>query len=153
LDVSKIRTRAITAISAVSLWYKATIFDRAEQLAFSILADQTIPPFARKDLRDLVQAIWTESAKKAANVGFLPGQVFVSVKGGDVITGAAPLDLVLEKVQTIQSMFYRTIEFVKDMPLRPRGAPIREIQESCRPWLFQAAPGSYQFSVAIQQPS
>src|SRR5258708_827963 len=24
--------------------------------------------------------------------------------------------------------------------------------ESCRPWLFQAAPGSYQFSVAIQQP-
>lgn len=38
------------------------------------------------------------------------------------------------------------------MPLRPRGAPARDIQESCRPWLFQAAPGSYQFSVAIQEP-
>ena len=67
-----------------------------------------------------------------------------SLKGGEVITGGAPLDLVVEKVQTIQAIFYRTIEFIKDMPLRTRGAPIREIQESCRPWLFQAAPGSYQ---------
>jgi len=54
-------------------------------------------------------------------VNFLPGQVFVSVKGGEVITGGAPLDLIVEKVQTIQAMFYRTIEFIKDMPLRVRG--------------------------------
>jgi hypothetical protein len=84
-------------------------------------------------------------------VNFLPGQVFVSVKGGEVVTGGAPLDLVVEKVQTIQAMFYRTIEFIRDMPLRRRGAPIRDVQELCRPWLFQAAPGSYQFSVAIQE--
>jgi hypothetical protein len=74
----------------------------------------------------------------------------VAVKGGEVITGGAPLDLVVEKVQTIQAMFYRTIEFIKDMPFRVRGGPSGEIQESCRPWLFQTAPGSYQFSVAIQ---
>ena len=152
LDNTKVRTRGITAVSAVSLWYKAVAYERAEQLAHSMLADPSVPEFARTDLRNLVQAIWTETSKHAANVGFLPGQVFVSVKGGDVVTGGAPLDLIVEKVQTIQSMFYRTIEFVKDMPLRSRGAPIRDIQESCRPWLFQAAPGSYQFSVAIQQP-
>ena len=152
VDATKARTRGITAVSAVSLWYKAVEFERAEQLAYSMLADPSTPPFARTDLRNLVQAIWTEGSKKAANVGFLPGQVFVSVKGGEVITGGAPLDLVVEKVQTIQAMFYRTIEFIRDMPLRPRGAPIRDIQESCRPWLFQAAPGSYQFSVAIQEP-
>jgi len=152
VDATKARTRGITAVSAVSLWYKAIAYDRAEQLAYSMLADPSIPGFARTDLRNLVQAIWTEGSKLAANVSFLPGQVFVSVKGGDVITGGAPLDLVVEKVQTIQAMFYRTIEFIRDMPLRPRGAPIRDIQESCRPWLFQAAPGSYQFSVAIQEP-
>jgi hypothetical protein len=108
--------------------------------------------FARLELRNLVQAIWTESSKQRATVGFLPGQVFVSVKGGEVVTGGAPLDLIVEKIQTIQAMFYRTIESVKEMPLRLRGAPSREIQESCRPWLFQAAPGSYQFSVAVQEP-
>ena len=152
VDATKARTRGITAVSAVSLWYKAASYERAEQLAYLILAEHSIPEFARMDLRNLVQAIWTESSKKAANVSFLPGQVFVSVKGGEVITGGAPLDLIVEKVQTIQAMFYRTMEFIRDMPLRPRGGPIREIQESCRPWLFQAAPGSYQFSVAIQEP-
>lgn len=40
-----------------------------------------------------------------------------SVKGGEVITGGAPLDLIVEKVQTIQSMFYRTVECIKDLPL------------------------------------
>lgn len=152
VDNSKTRTRGITAVSAVALWYKASAFDRAEQLAYSMLADPLLPDFARSDLRNLVQAIWTESSKQAATVGFLPGQVFVSVKGGEIIAGGAPLELIIEKVQTIQAMFYRTIEFIRDMPLRPRGAPNREIQESCRPWLFQAAPGSYQFSVAIQEP-
>ncbi|MGA2988321.1 MAG: hypothetical protein ABSG32_31510 [Terriglobia bacterium] len=139
VDGTKIRTKGITAVSAVSLWYKAAAHDRAEQLAHSLLADPAIPQFARVGLRNLVQAIWTESSKLSANVSFLPGQVFVSVKGGEVITGGAPLDLIVEKVQTIQAMFYRTVEFIKDMPLRLRGGPPREIQESCRPWLFQAA--------------
>jgi hypothetical protein len=151
LDASKTRTRGITAVSAVSLWFKAAHYERAEQLAYAMLADPSIAAFARADLRNLVQAIWTETTKKAAHVSFLPGQVFVSVKGGDVITGGAPLDLIVEKVQTIQAMFYRTIEFIRDMPVRLRGGPPRDIQDACRPWIFQAAPGSYQFSVAIQE--
>src|SRR5580658_9396374 len=107
LDTTKTRTKGITAISAVSLWYKAAAYERAEQLAHSMLADPSIPDFARTGLRNLVQAIWTESSKQAANVSFLPGQVFVSVRGGEVVTGGAPLDLVVEKVQTIQAIFYR----------------------------------------------
>ena len=152
VDQTKQRTLGITAVSAVSLWFKASVYERAEQLAFSVLANPEMPNFAKATLRNLLHAIWTENAKKAANISFIPGQVFVSVKGGEIIAGGAPLDLVLEKVQTIQAMFYRTVEFVQDLPLRLRGGPPREIQESCRPWLFQAPPGSYQFAVAIQEP-
>jgi hypothetical protein len=152
LDRTKVRTRAITAVSAVALWYKAAAYDRAESLAYSQLADASLPQFARTDLRNLVQAIWTESSKRDAGVRFLPGQVFVSVKGGEVITGGAPLDLIVEKVQMIQSMFYRTVEYIRGMPLRTRGGPVREVQEACRPWLLQAPPGSYQFAVVIQEP-
>jgi hypothetical protein len=130
VDTGKARTRGITAVSAVSLWFKAHEFRRAEQLAFSVMSSGDLP-----------------------NVSFLPGQVIVSVKGGQVITGGAPLDLIVEKVQTIQALFYRTIEFIRGMPHRTHGGPIREIQEACKPWLFQAAPGSYQFSVAIQEPA
>lgn len=152
LDVSKARTRGITAVSAVALWFKAREYALAEQLAHSMLADPHIPEFAREELRNLVQAIWTESSMQKAGVEFVPGQVMVSVKGGEVITGGAPLDLIVDRVQTIQSMFYRTIEFVNGVSHRRVGRPARELQEACRPWLFQSAPGSYQFSVAIQKP-
>lgn len=152
LDLSKIRTRGITAVSAVALWFKASEYSLAEQLGYSMLADPHIPDFAREGLRNLVQAIWTESSKQKAGVKFVPGQVMVSVKGGEVVTGGAPLDLIVDKVQTIQSMFYRTIEFVNGVSHRRAGRPTKELQEACRPWLFQSAPGSYQFSVAIQKP-
>lgn len=153
LDASKTRTRGITAVSAVALWFKAGEYVLAEQLAHSMLADPDMPDFARENLRDLVQAIWTESSKQKAGVQFIPGQVTVSVKGGDVVTGGAPLDLIVDKVQTIQSMFYRTIEFLNGVSHRRVGRPTKELQDACRPWLFQSAPGSYQFSVAIQKPT
>ena len=150
LDQDKTRTRAITAVSAVSLWYKARDYCRAENLAISVLAGPDTPEFARNELRALVQAIWTENAKAQSGVEFLPGQVTVSVKGGEVVTGGAPLDLIVDKVQTIQAMFYRTIEYLSGRVHRRRGKPSRDILEACRPWLFQTAPGSYQFAVAIQ---
>lgn len=153
IDVSKARTRGITAVSAVALWFKAREYALAEQLAYSMLADPHIPEFARDELRNLVQATWTESSKQKAGVDFIPGQVMVSVTGGEVVTGGAPLDLIVDKVQTIQSMFYRTIEFVSGVSHRRVGRPAKELQEACRPWLFQSAPGSYQFSVAIQKPA
>ncbi|TAK72121.1 MAG: hypothetical protein EPO19_02750 [Betaproteobacteria bacterium] len=153
LDGSKVRTRGITAVSTVALWFKAREYALAEQLAHAMLADPYIPDFAREDLRNLVQAIWTESSMQKAGVEFVPGQVMVSVKGGEVVTGGAPLDLIVDKVQTIQKMFYRTIEFVNGVSLRRAGPPPKELQDACRPWLFQSAPGSYQFSVAIQKPA
>ena len=54
LDVSKERTRGITAVSAVALWFKAGEFALAEQLAYSMLADPHMPDFAREELRNLV---------------------------------------------------------------------------------------------------
>src|SRR5712664_1212500 len=80
LDVSKVRTRGITAVSAVALSFKAAEYTLAEQLAYSMLADTHIPDFAREELRTLVQAIWTESSKRKAGVSFIPGQVMVSVQ-------------------------------------------------------------------------
>ncbi|MBX3267651.1 MAG: hypothetical protein KF831_13205, partial [Acidobacteria bacterium] len=68
------------------------------------------------------------------------------------VTGGAPLELIVTKVNDISRYFYRTIELLLDKPLRTRGAPERYIQEQCRPWLFQAPTGSYQFAVRVQRP-
>ena len=69
VDSVKSRTRGITAVSAVALWYKAAAFERAEQLALSMLADPLLPAFAKAELRSLVQAIWTEVSKQAERKG------------------------------------------------------------------------------------
>ncbi len=152
LSEDKPRTLGITAISATALWYKARCFSKAEQFAHKALSMQSLPPFAQIELRGLLQAIWNEKAQEDAGIAFAPGQVVVSVRGGEVVTGGAPLDLILGRVQIVQNLFYRTAEFLKSVPLRIKGPPSKEIQEKYRPWLFQSVPGSYQFIVAVQRP-
>jgi len=145
------RTFGITAVSAVALLYKAGELQAAERLAHETAARSFLPVFAAEELRSLLQTIWNEAVQREAGVSFAPGQVLVSVKGGDTVRGGAPLDLIVEKAQAVQSMFYRAVEYVQNLPLRKKGPPSRELQERCRPWLFQSVPGSYQFSVAIQK--
>jgi hypothetical protein len=152
VGVDKPRTLGVTSVSAVALWYKAGRLHEAEQLAHRAAAIGAMPAFAVGELRTLLQAIWNERAQKDAGISFVPGQVVVSVKGGEVVTGGAPLDLIIGKVQIVEKLFYRTAEFMKLLPLRKKGPSSKEIQERCRPWLFQSVPGSYQFAVAIQKP-
>lgn len=123
IGADKPRTLGVTGVSAVSLWYKAGRLDEAEQLAHRAAAIGAMPAFAVGELRTLLQAIWNEQAQKEAGVSFVSGQVVVSVKGGQVVTGGAPLDLILGKVQIVEKLFYRTAEFLKSLPLRKKGPP------------------------------
>ena len=59
LDPTKRRTLGITAVSAVALYYKAAQLRTAENTACRLLALDNLPRFARMQLRDLLQAIWT----------------------------------------------------------------------------------------------
>jgi hypothetical protein len=152
LDATKPRTLGITAVSAVALWYKAGELKEATRLAHQASAKPGMPDFALQELRQLLQAIWNEDAQRQAAISFVPGQVIISIKGGEIITGGAPLDIIVDKIQIIQNIFYRTAEFIQSLPLRKRGLPSKELQERCRPWLFQSVPGSYQFAVAVQKP-
>jgi hypothetical protein len=149
LDPSKNKTRGITAVSAAALWYKAAEFDRVTQLAYGQLSDSSLPEFARFQLEEIVQAVFAEREKEKYEVSFLPGMVTVSVKGGEVLRGAAPLDLIVDRVKTIQAMFYRVIEWTTARPHR-KGPPTKEVSRIFEPWLLQEAPGSFQFSVAIK---
>lgn len=152
IESDKPRTLGIIGVSAAALWLRAGDPLLAEQFSLRALNHPSIPDFARFQLRQILQDAWLEQEKARSEVSFLPGQVLVSVRGGKIMYGGAPLDLVVEKVTGIQSLFYRVIEHIRGDPLRVSGAPKPEIQDACRPWLFQAPPGSYQFSVAVQQP-
>jgi hypothetical protein len=150
LEVTKVRTVGVTAVSAVALWFKAREFPEAQRLAHRVLAGFELPPFAREQLQVLLQTIWSEEVRQQAPAKFTEGAVLVSVDGGEVLTGGAPLDLVVAKVELLQSIFFRTVEFLQGLPHRKRGKASFDVQMICRPWLFQAPPGSYQFAVAIE---
>lgn len=152
LNPSKIRTIGITAVSAVSLYFKAQEFGQAKKLAHKWLATDLLPAFAVEELEDLLQVIRFDESRVKSGIQFIEGEVLVSVKGGEVLYGAAPLDLILRKVEQISTMFYRTTEMLLDHPLRRRGSPSPEVKKYCDPWLFQAVPGSYQFSVQVRKP-
>ena len=152
LGLGKPRTLGITAISATALWFKGGDLSAAETFAHRATLHPELPRFAKHELRELLQSIWNEEAQRESGISFSPGQVVVSVKGGEIVTGGAPLSLILSKVEGIQNLFYRTAELLMDLPLRIQGPPSRAIQERYRPWLFQSVPGSYQFAVAIQKP-
>lgn len=152
LDKTKKRTLGITAISAASLWFKAREFSKAEHVAYQWLGSQLLPPFAIDQLQTLLQTIWSEQTREKAGIKFTQGEVLVSVSGGDVVKGGAPLELILRKVNEVSKLFYRTVEMLLDLPFRKHGEPSLDIQQQCRPWLFQAPPGSYQFAVRVEQP-
>jgi hypothetical protein len=149
----KQRTRGITAVSAVALWYKAHELSQAEQLAHRCLGGGELPEFARSQIRDLLTLIWATKSAEATGVRFVPGDVLVSVKGGNVVYGGAPLDLIIKKVEGVQAVLLRTVEMLLGREFRRRGGPPADIQSMFRPWLFQAPAGSYQFAVRVQEPA
>ncbi len=151
IDTTKRRTLGITAVSAVALWFRARRLGEAQRLAHQVLATKAVPTFAGHQLQGLLQAIWSEEVRERAGFSFSQGELLVSVSGGQSVTGGAPLDLVVSKVEGIQALFYRTVEFLQGRPHRKRGSAPLEIQSICRPWLFQAPAGSYQFAVAIEE--
>ncbi len=152
LELTKKRTLGITAVSAASLWYKAHDLRKAQKLSYQALALSGLPDFARQQLQKLLQTIWSEESRMKSGINFTKGEVLISISGGEVVTGGAPLDLILTKVEQVSRMFYRTVEMLLDRPFRLRGNPPADIQEQFRPWLFQTEPGSYQFAVRIEKP-
>ena len=153
LPAEKNRTRGITAVSAVALCYKGHNYPAAEHLAYRSLANDDLPLFARAQLQGLLNLVWAARGAEAAGIQFVPGDVLVSVKGGQVLHGGAPLDPILSRVEGIQAFMYRVVEMLLNHPLRRRGGPPPVIQQFFRPWLFQAPAGSYQFAVRIEQPN
>lgn len=152
LAPEKMRTLGITAVSAASLWFMARDFARAQQVAYAWLGRGSLPPFAVAQMRDLLQTVWGEEMRATSNIKFLPGDITVSVSGGEVVYGAAPLDLILRKVEEIKAVVIRTIEMLLRHPLRRGRSPSSEVTDFFEPWLVQQPAGSYQFAVRVATP-
>ncbi len=152
VEPGKTRTIGIAVVSAVSLLYKGKGFDRAEKLATDWLSKDGLPSFAANQLRDLLQTIWNDRARVASGVRFVGNEIVVRLKGGEVIHGAAPLNLIVDKVEEVRKLYVRVAEYVNQQPLRRRGNPAQAILRDYRPYILQSQAASYQFAVRMQAP-
>lgn len=59
---NKTRTIGITAVSSVSLYFKAREFKQAKQIAHRYLATKLLPPFAVEQLEEIIQVIRSEKS-------------------------------------------------------------------------------------------
>ena len=142
----KSRTYGITAVSAVSLYFKAEEWQAARSLAHRCLGSERLPGFAYRQLDDLLDSIKT----RQAGINLDTAQIQISMIGGVILRGGAPTDLVVAKIQSIKSFIYRTTEYMKGLTHRKRGAPEGEIRRAYTTWIFQTVPGSYQFLASVQ---
>ncbi len=147
LGHDKPRTYGITAVSAVALYLKAAQWSAAKTLAHRYLGSGRLPKFARRQLKDLLDSI------EMRQVGIDPhnARMHVSAKGSEIVMGGAPLNSVVAVAKNLESLIYRTAEYIKNLPHRKRGEPSKEIRNSYRPWILQSQPGSYQFAVSVQE--
>ena len=146
VEDDKPRTYGITAVSAVSLYFKAAEWQAARSLAHRCLGSERLPGFAYRQLEDLLDSI----KARQAGINLDAAQILISMIGGEILHGGAPTDLVLAKIQSIKSFIYRTTEYMKGLAHRKRGEPIEGIRRAYIPWIFQTVPGSYQFLASVQ---
>lgn len=150
LEPSKLRTLGITAVSAVALYYKATHFLTAEKTACRFLRLDNLPDFARRQIRDLLHAVWAEQ-RGASDVTEVPNnQVNVAMSGEDILMGVAPIGAVARCVGVVQSLLYRVAEFIRGVDHRPSGPPSPAIRAACCPSILHVSGANYQFAVTIE---
>jgi hypothetical protein len=152
-SIDEPRTRGILAVSSVSLFYKGGDLDQAEVQAHSLLGRRDLPEFARTQLRELLGVIWEERALQGMGRQYSGETVLISVRGNEVGVGRAPVPLVVQHIEGIQSLLYRITEWLDDIPFRTKGAPSERVRELCQPWVSEPQAGSYRFSVRFVQPT
>lgn len=153
LPSDKVRTRGILAVSLVSLYYKAAAYEKGEAFVHRFLSRGDLPGFANHQLRELLQTIWDERNLQLLGLHDTGEQIVVSLRGEEVGSGTAPVELVLNRIAGIQSLIYRIAEWRGRFPFRTKGLPPTRVQELCKLWVTQAQAGSYRFGIRLMEPS
>ena len=86
LDTSKTRTLGISAVSAASLYYKAAEFENAEEVAVRWLNFESLPAFAKDQLRSLLQAIRSKRVRTPTETSFASDEILDAVRESEVIS-------------------------------------------------------------------
>ncbi len=148
----KRRTWGILAVSAAALLYKARRYDEAENAIYGFLTEREIQPETRRRLRELLEVIWDEQALPPG-FEYSGDEFLVTLRGGEVGAGTAPLDLVIEKNAEFRGLTTRAIEWQARRPFRRTGPADALVADRVQARATQPVAGSYRFLIRLVAPT
>lgn len=140
-------TRSILFRSAASLALEVGEVRSAERLiAMGLTGD---PPVEIADeLRDLLEQVYFQRHLALRGIELLPGEFQLSLAGQAVGFGMADSDAFVDRVQTIETLIYRTAERKQGREFRERGRRREALQRELR--LFLSMPRAASFAVTFR---
>jgi len=140
-------SRSILFRSAAFLAYNAEDFDSAERLVAQGLAG--FPPFEiKEELKDLYEDINFKRHLAAKGIALSDNQWVMTIHGNATSFGGTLVEPLLDRVDRVTALFYRTIERLLGFKYRASGGTTKEIKDSYGLYIRAFAPSS--FAVAFQ---
>src|SRR3989442_15128576 len=91
--------------------------------------ERVLPPL-ETELRKLLEVVWDEKVLFDAGSQYSGEEILVSLRGGQVGWGTAPVDAVLHNIGGFNSLLYRVSEWTGNFGFRQRGLPPAEVLEA-----------------------
>ncbi len=140
-------TRSVLHRSAATLAFDCGEFREAERLV-SVALGGNPPVDIAEELRDLLEQVYFARHLAVRQVQLQDGQIQLSLTGSEVGLGITLMDILLERLQDIERIIYRTVERLMRKEFRERGSAQQAIQEGYK--LYALVPRLGSFAMTLQ---
>jgi hypothetical protein len=133
--------RSILLRSAASLALGCNLLQDAEKLICTALSG-TPPDEIAEELRDLLEQVNFQRHLALRGITLQSDEIQMSIAGGAVGYGIAPIQAFVERVQKTEALLYRTAERKQQKPYRDRGPRDKSLREGFELYMSAPRPGS-----------
>lgn len=145
-------SRSVLLQSASSLAINCNEFREAEKLIACALSGE--PPYEiAEELRNLLEEVNFGRHLKLNNITLSESEIQLSMVGKTVSYGMIRSDEFWNRVNTFETMTYRTVERKMNKPFRESGKISKEIKANFEPYLSVPRAASFAVSIRLGQPS
>ena len=144
-------TRSILYRSAASLAYNSKDYELADRLIARGLSGFP-PKEIEEELKNLYEDVNFMRHLSAKGMTLDPGQWVMTIAGNAISYGGAAAEFFMPRVDSISSLFYRTVERLLKVPYRASGGVSKIIKDAFGLYIKALSPSSFGVAFQIGQP-
>jgi hypothetical protein len=152
LDFDFEPTRSVLLRSAASIAIECNKLEVAERL-ISLALYGNPPTEIAEELRDLLEQVYFGRHLKLRGITLSTNELQFSIAGEMTGTGITQSEPFIHRVQTIETIVFRTAERKLKKPFRKAGRPSKEIIQKFQPFLTIPRAASYAISIRLGSPA